>query len=90
MLPREMPTLTIYPAERIRAIVMPVGGIGTGCFALGGDGALLDWQLMSRPHRGWRPAYSHLLLRVQLEGDAPRLRVLESLHRLNLDAPHGA
>ncbi|MCX7992860.1 MAG: non-lysosomal glucosylceramidase [Fimbriimonadales bacterium] len=85
-----MPVLVRYPAQQVRAIAMPVGGIGTGCFALGGDGALLDWQLMSRPHRGWRPAYSHLLLRVQPEGDAPRLRVLESLHRLTLDADHGA
>ncbi len=87
---KEMPVLTLYPAERVRAIAMPVGGIGTGGFALGGDGALLDWQLMSRPHRGWRPACSHLLLRVQPEGDAPRLRVLESLYHLRLDADHGA
>ncbi len=85
-----MPVLARYDAEQVRAIAMPVGGIGAGCFALGGDGALLDWQLMSRPHRGWRPPYAHLLLRVQLAGDAPRLRVLESLHRLTLDADHGA
>jgi uncharacterized protein (DUF608 family) len=90
MFGKETPTLACYPAERTRAIAMPVGGIGTGCFALGGDGALLDWQLMSRPHRGWRPAYSHLLLRLQPEGDAPRLRILESLHRLALDSDHGA
>ncbi|MCS7190208.1 MAG: non-lysosomal glucosylceramidase, partial [Fimbriimonadales bacterium] len=77
-------------ADRIRAIAMPVGGIGTGCFALGGDGALLDWQLMSRPHRGWRPAYAHLLLRVQPAGEPPCLRVLESQLRLQLDADFGA
>src|SRR5262249_30848086 len=41
---------------------------------------LTDWQLMSRPHRGWRPMYSHLLLRtrqVTEEGPEGRLRVLE-------------
>ncbi|GIV11140.1 MAG: hypothetical protein KatS3mg020_0631 [Fimbriimonadales bacterium] len=90
MFGQAIPIVAHYPAERIRAIAMPVGGIGTGCFALGGDGALLDWQLMSRPHRGWRPAYSHLLLRIQPEGGAPRLRVLESLQPLTLDADHGA
>ncbi|MCS7209173.1 MAG: non-lysosomal glucosylceramidase [Fimbriimonadales bacterium] len=85
-----MPIVARYAAEQVRAIAMPVGGIGTGCFALGGDGALLDWQLMSRPHRGWRPPYAHMLLRVQPAGMPPSLRVLESLHRLQLDADHGA
>ncbi|GBC91644.1 hypothetical protein HRbin15_00098 [bacterium HR15] len=79
-----------YPPERIRAIAMPVGGIGTGCFALGGDGALLDWQLMSRPHRGWRPPYAHLLLWVRTPNDKTYLRVLEGMLRLQLDADHGA
>jgi len=51
-----------YDTEHLREIAMPVGGIGTGFFCLGGKGQLIDWQLMSRPHRGWRPLYSHLAL----------------------------
>ncbi len=38
-----VPVLTRYSSRRVRAIAMPVGGIGTGCFALAGDGALVDW-----------------------------------------------
>jgi non-lysosomal glucosylceramidase len=87
---KEMPVVARYPANRVRAIAMPVGGIGTGCFALAGDGALVDWQLMSRPHRGWRPPWAHLLLRVQPQGAQARLRVLEGITRLQLDADHGA
>ncbi len=68
---------------------MPVGGIGTGCFALTGDGALTDWQLMSRPHRGWRPPYAHLLLWVRTPRGQTYLRVLEGITRLHLDADHG-
>ena len=55
---------------------MPVGGIGTGFFALGGRGQLTDWQLMSRPSRGWRPMYAHLLLWTNQNG-VKKLRVLE-------------
>jgi non-lysosomal glucosylceramidase len=87
---KEMPIVARYPASRVRAIAMPVGGIGTGCVALAGDGALIDWQLMSRPHRGWRPPWAHLLLRVQPHGERARLRVLEGITRLQLDADHGA
>jgi non-lysosomal glucosylceramidase len=60
---------------------MPVGGIGTGCFALAGDGALVDWQLMSRPHRGWRPPLAHLLLWVRMPDGKRYLRVLEGMLR---------
>jgi non-lysosomal glucosylceramidase len=87
---KEMPIVARYPASRVRAIAMPVGGIGTGCVALAGDGALIDWQLMSRPHRGWRPPWAHMLLRVHPQGDKARLRVLEGITRLQLDADHGA
>lgn len=55
---------------------MPVGGLGTGFVCLSGRGALTEWQLMNRPHRGWRPTYAHLLLRTD-DGARRRLRVLE-------------
>jgi non-lysosomal glucosylceramidase len=83
------PVLSRYGRTRLRAIAMPVGGIGTGCFALAGDGALVDWQLMSRPHRGWRPPLAHLLLWVRMPDGKRYLRVLEGMLRLQLDADHG-
>src|SRR5262249_19836081 len=71
----------------------PAGGIGTGFFCLGGRGQLTDWQLMSRPHRGWRPMYAHLLLRTRQstgKGEEVKLRVLEGDLAQGLAADSGA
>jgi uncharacterized protein (DUF608 family) len=37
-----------YSGENLRAIAMPLGGIGTGQVALGGDGGLRQWQLFNQ------------------------------------------
>ena len=72
--------LSHYDRSHLREVFMPVGGIGTGFFTLSGRGQLTDWQLMSRPNRGWHPKYAHLLLRTKVAGaedDTVTLRVLE-------------
>ncbi|HEV3165103.1 MAG TPA: GH116 family glycosyl-hydrolase, partial [Isosphaeraceae bacterium] len=74
------PVLSRYDAAHVRELAMPIGGIGTGFFALGGRGQLTDWQLMSRPNRGWRPMYAHLLLRTRQgtgRDEVIKLRVIE-------------
>ncbi len=80
------PVLSHYDSNHLKEIAMPVGGIGTGFFALSGIGELIDWQLMSRPHRHWRPRYANLALRTKsIENGKDRvlLRVLEgSIDRL--------
>jgi non-lysosomal glucosylceramidase len=58
----DWPVLKAYKGEHLREISMPIGGIGTGFFTLGGRGDLREWQLMSRPNRGWKPMYAHLIL----------------------------
>lgn len=65
-----------YEGEHLREILLPIGGIGTGFFGLDGHGRLTDWQLMSRPNRGWRPMYVHLLLWTR-QGQERKLRILE-------------
>lgn len=89
----DWPVLSRYDAAHLREIALPIGGIGTGFFALGGRGELTDWQLMSRPNRGWRPMYAHLLLRThQTSGNEPKtkLRVLEGDLTQGLAADFGA
>ncbi len=83
------PVISKYNQEHLREIMMPIGGIGTGFFGLGGRGQLTDWQMMSRPNRGWRPSYAHLLLRTE-QDETVKLHVLEMDHTENLAADFGA
>lgn len=85
--------LSRFDVDHLREIAMPVGGIGTGFFSLGGRGQLTEWQLMSRPHRGWRPMYCHFALWTQQQEGAKevaKLRLLEGDLQENLSADHGA
>src|ERR1051325_4003513 len=87
------PVLHRYDESHLREIVLPIGGIGTGFFGLAGRGQLTDWQLMSRPNRGWRPMYAHLLLRTEQrgpKGSSVKLRLLEQDIREGLAADFGA
>ena len=35
----------VYRSEALRAVAMPLGGIGTGTIAICGDGSLRQWQI---------------------------------------------
>ena len=39
------PARKVYTGEALRALAMPLGGIGTGSIALCGDGSLRQWQI---------------------------------------------
>ncbi|MER3474988.1 MAG: hypothetical protein C4335_13410 [Armatimonadota bacterium] len=81
--------LARYDSQHLREIALPIGGIGTGFFCLTGRGELTDWQVMSRPHRGWRPMYSHLLLWTR-QGHTSKLRIMENTLTEGLSADFGA
>ena len=45
-----------FTGDRRRAVALPLGGIGTGNLALGGTGALKQWQLHNQGnHLGFAP-----------------------------------
>ncbi|WP_405563444.1 GH116 family glycosyl-hydrolase [Polaribacter sp. Asnod6-C07] len=52
------PVLKSYDQNHTDRIAMPVGGIGTGTISLTGRGALEDWEIMSRPAKGFTPKYA--------------------------------
>src|SRR5262245_16295252 len=88
----DWPVLARYEARQLREIALPIGGIGTGSFSLAGRGQLVDWQLMGRPHRGWRPLYSHFVLwtRAGPPAQPAKVRVLEQDLDESLAADSGA
>ncbi|MGJ8743550.1 GH116 family glycosyl-hydrolase [Polaribacter sp.] len=54
----DWPVLKRYDQNHLDRIAMPVGGIGTGTISLTGRGALEDWEIMSRPAKGYNPIYA--------------------------------
>ncbi|ALJ05392.1 hypothetical protein APS56_09795 [Pseudalgibacter alginicilyticus] len=54
----QWPVLKTYDQNHTDRIAMPVGGIGTGTISLTGRGALEDWEIMSRPAKGYNPKYT--------------------------------
>ncbi len=54
----QSPVLKTYDQNHIDRIAMPIGGIGTGTISLTGRGALEDWEIMSRPAKGFNPLYT--------------------------------
>lgn len=58
----------LYEGNRLNEISFPIGGIGSGCIGLAGNGELVDWEIFNRPHKKdddrWRHRHTHFALRV--------------------------
>lgn len=57
--------VVIYTGNATREISFPLGGIGSGCIGLGGDGRLIDWEIFNHPSKGSRNGYSHLAIKAK-------------------------
>ncbi|MBE7034411.1 MAG: hypothetical protein E7406_09325 [Ruminococcaceae bacterium] len=64
-----------YTGEKLTEISFPLGGIGTGCIGLGGDGRLVDWEIFNRPNKGSINSYSFFAVRA-IQGDKITAAVL--------------
>ena len=45
-------------------ISFPLGGIGTGCIGLAGNGELKEWEIFNRPSKCTRNGYSHFAIKA--------------------------
>ncbi len=67
----------IYKNEYLNEISFPLGGIGTGCIGLAGNGQLIDWEIFNRPDKGSYNRYSHIAVKVKKD-DKTYTKVLNS------------
>ena len=66
-----------YSGRYTRQISFPLGGIGTGCIGLAGDGRLVDWEIANRPNKGSLNGFSHFAIKAETpDGQLLDARVL--------------
>ena len=57
-----MPT---YKKDKTAAISFPLGGIGSGCIGLAGNGRLCDWEIFNRSNKNSYLGFTHFAVRVE-------------------------
>ena len=68
---------TIYTGSNLREISFPLGGIGSGCIGLLGNGRLSDWEIANRPAKGVSNGYSFFAVKAVQNGKLVDARVLQ-------------
>lgn len=65
-----------YTGARTNEISFPLGGIGTGCIGLAGNGRLVDWEIFNRPSKGSTNGFSHFAIKAERDRKVVDARVL--------------
>ena len=55
----------VYPQDHAGEISFPLGGIGTGCIGLAGNGQLVDVEIMGKPNKGSHALFTHFAVKVE-------------------------
>lgn len=54
----------IYKGDSAKNISFPLGGIGTGCIGLSGNGELREFEIFNRPAKKVRNGYTHFAIKA--------------------------
>lgn len=65
-----------YTNEKLKEISFPVGGIGTGCIGVAGNGLLADWEIFNRPNKRSYNGYTHFALKAEKDGEVLDARII--------------
>ncbi len=57
-----------YDKNKAKNISFPIGGIGTGCIGLTGNGQLVDWEIFNRPNKNSFNGYTHFAIKAKYQG----------------------
>ncbi|OBZ17649.1 GH116 family glycosyl-hydrolase [Bacillus sp. FJAT-26390] len=74
----------VYIGEKTREISFPLGGIGSGCIGLAGNGRLVDWEIFNRPNKKSFNGFSHFAVKAEHDGKLLDARVLNG----DMQAPY--
>ena len=66
-----------YSKDKAREVAFPLGGIGTGCVSLAGNGRLVDWEIRNRPNKLTHNQYSFFAIKAEHDGKLMDARVLQ-------------
>jgi len=66
----------VYTGSKTKEISFPLGGIGSGCIGLSGNGRLLDWEIFNRPNKKSFNGFSHFAIKAEQNGRLLDARVL--------------
>ena len=66
----------LYTGRKTNEISFPLGGIGTGCIGLAGNGRLIDWEIFNKPNKGGFNGFSHFAIKAEAGGRVIDARVL--------------
>jgi len=66
----------VYKGARTKEISFPLGGIGSGCIGLAGNGRLVDWEIFNKPNKGSTNGFSHFAIKAEADGAVLDARVL--------------
>lgn len=68
---------TSYTGSELRALRVPVGGVGTGNILMGGRGDIQHIEFANRPNRARQPVYTFFSIWMRQGNQAPVARILE-------------
>ena len=75
---------SIYEGRKTSQISFPLGGLGTGCIGLAGNGRLIDWEIFNQPNKNSVNGFSHFAIKAEQGGRLLDARLLQS----NLPPPY--
>ncbi len=79
----------LYQNEFLNEISFPLGGIGTGCIGLAGNGVLIDWEIFNRPNKGTINPYSFFLIKAERPDGSSVVKILQGDTTTHLTGLHG-
>lgn len=74
----------VIEKENLKEVMFPLGGIGSGCIGLAGNGRIKDFEIFNRPNKNTDNGWTHFAVRCLDGEDVVDARVLVSDESDNL------